>query len=295
MHAARSMTETKINERILSNKLGIVFISHIMYKAGVTNSDPDTLRHRRSGPGIPEHSGMSSQHMYSSSSGNESCEYKVLQSLAAQLKNAIQDDLNDLCLRLHSCNLITNDNYDDCTNLMVPSYQRASQLIRIIQNRVCEHPINYVTFISVLENKPGGYYRSILSLLSDAMKNPDLFINSSTQHVDQSEFQTGHEASAAGGNLNLHKYFWYFVMFTGINIVVNIIIRIFIKDTGMIIAATAPQFLMCFFCFFILALGVILKDEETIKIAAFLYGLIAGIIVFVGITFAVVRFTDAML
>ena len=76
---------------------------------------------------------------------------------------------------------------------------------------------------------------------------------------------------------------------------VNIVVRIFITDTGMVIAATATQFLMCFMCFFILVLGVILKDEETIKIAAFLYGLIAGIIVFVGITFAVVNFTDAVL
>ena len=109
-----------------------------MYKAEVADNHPDTLRHRHSGrwPGISEHSGTSSQHLCSSSSGNESCEYKVLQSVAAQLKNAIQDDLNDLCLRLHSCNLISNDNYDDCTNLMVPSYQRASQLVRIIQNRV---------------------------------------------------------------------------------------------------------------------------------------------------------------
>ena len=118
-----------------------------MYKAEVTDrrNHPDTLRHR---------------------SGYGSIEYKVLQSLAAQLKNAIQDDLNDLCLQLHSCNLITNDNYDDCTNLMVPSYQRASQLIRIIQNRVYEYPINYATFISVLENKPGGYYHNIFYQLS---------------------------------------------------------------------------------------------------------------------------------
>ena len=178
---------------------------------------------------------------------------------------------------------------------MVPNYQRASQLIRIIQDRVCEHPIIYATFISVLENKPGGYYRSILSQFSDAMKNPDLH-TSSVQHVNRSEFLAG----AAGDNLhvNLHKYFWYFVIFTGINIIVNIIIRIFIPDTGMVIAASAAQFLMCFLCFFILALGVILKDEETIKIAAFLYGLIAGIIIFVGIiiiSFAVVRFTDTIL
>ena len=263
--------------------------SDMMHKAKV----PDTLR-QRNHSGVPKHSDTSSQHWYSSSSaGIESREYKILQSLTPQLKNAIQHDLNDLCLHLHSCNLLTNDNYDDCTNLMIPNYQRASQLIRIIQDRVCEHPINYATFISVLENKPDGYYRSILSQLSDAMKNSDLYtsFNSSAQYVNQSESQTG----AAGDNLNLHKYFWYFVIFTGINIVVNIVLRIFIPNTGMVIAASAAQFLLCFMCFFILTIGVILKDEETIKMAAFMYGLIAGIIIFVGISFAVVLFTDAIL
>ena len=124
------------------------------------------------------------------SSGVHSPEYKALQVVGPQLKNAIQYDIDDLSLQLLSCEMITVDNYKDFTNQMISTHQRASNLLRVLQSRVGQNPMNYATFISILENKsPRGYYRTIISELNRALTNAnthagDLHGSSAANQID---------------------------------------------------------------------------------------------------------------
>ena len=119
------------------------------------------------------------------------------------------------------------------------------------------------------------------------MKNPDLYnLSSTAQHMSQSVF-----TCVGGDSLNLHKYYWYIVLFVCINFIINIIIRVVISDApGMVMAATAAQVFLFLYFVFVFSLGVIFKDENIAQVATFTYGLSAGIIIFMGITFSVVNF-----
>ena len=90
-------------------------------------------------------------------------------------------------------------------------------------------------------------------------------------------------------SLNLRKYYGYVIIFTGINIVMNIILRLVIVDGAMVTAATAAQVLLYVGFIFILMLGVIMKDrlKDTIEAGTFGLGLTAGITVFLGIIFTI--------
>ena len=219
------------------------------------------------------------------SSGVYSPEYKALQIVGPQLKNAIQYDIDDLSLQLHSCEMITDDNYEDFTNQMISTHQRASNLLRVLQSRVGQNPMNYATFVSILENKsPRGYYRSVISELNRALTNVHT-------HAGDLHGSTANQIDSGATNtsetLNLQKYYGYVIIFTGINIVMNIILRLVIVDGAMVTAATAAQVLLYVGFIFILMLGVITKDENTIEAGTFGLGLTVGITVLLGIIFAI--------
>lgn len=216
--------------------------------------------------------------MNSPSFGIDSPEYKVLQILAPQVKSAIQHDLHDLSLQLLSCGMITEDNHEDFSNEIIPTYQRASKLLRVVQSRVAQNPLNYATFVSVLENKgPHNYYQSVLSQLSHTL------MDESTHHGSTSTQLTIMDQKLDGDSQSLHKYYWYIVIFTLINFLLNIIVRIVIAEDGMIKAVTASQILLYLAFIFIFVLGVVMKDQNTIEIGIFGFGLSVGIIILVGI------------
>ena len=218
--------------------------------------------------------------------GADSPEYKALQSVGHQLKNAIQHDIDDLSLQLHSCGMITDDNYEDFTNRMISTHQRASSLLRVVQSRVGQNPVNYATFVNILENKqPRDYYRNIISELNRALMDPHTY--ASGLHSD-TENQTNTGATNLNGeNLNLRKYYCYVIIFTIINIMMNIILRMVIVDGAMVTAATAAQVLLYVGFIFILMLGVMAKDENMIEAGTFGLGLTVGITVLLGIIFAI--------
>ena len=219
------------------------------------------------------------------SSGVHSPEYKALQVVGPQLKNAIQYDIDDLSLQLLSCEMITVDNYEDFTNQMISTHQRASNLLRVLQSRVGQNPMNYATFVSILENKsPRGYYHSVISELNRALTNAHT-------HAGNLHGSTANQIDSGATNtsetLNVRKYYGYVIIFTGINIVMNIILRLVIVDGAMVTAATAAQVLLYVGFIFILMLGVIMKDENTIEAGTFGLGLTVGITVLLGIIFAI--------
>ena len=216
----------------------------------------------------------------------DSPECRALQSVGPQLKNAILHDIDDLSLQLHSCGMITDDNYGDFTNQMISAHQRASSLLRVVQNRVGQNPVNYATFVNILENKqPRGYYRSIISELNRALTDPHTYASGSHSGTGN---QTDNGATNTNENLNLQKYYRYVIIFTGINIVMNIILRLVIVDGAMVTAATAAQVLLYVGFIFILMLGVMMKDENTIEAGTFGLGLTVGITVLLGIIFAII-------
>ena len=218
-------------------------------------------------------------------SGVDSPEYKTLQRVGPRLKNAIQHDIDDLSLQLHSCGMITDDNYEEFTNRMISTHQRASSLLRVVQSRVGQNPLNYATFVNILENKqPRGYYRSIISELNRALTDPHTYASG---FHSGTENQTNTGATNLGENLNIRKYYRYVIIFTVINIIMNIILRMVIVDGAMVTAATAAQVLLYVGFIFILMLGVMMKDENTIEAGTFGLGLTAGITVLLGIIFAI--------
>ena len=216
------------------------------------------------------------------SSGIHSPECKALQVVGPQLKNAIQYDIDDLSLQLLSRDIVNVDNFEDFTNQMISTHQRASNLLRVLQSRVGQNPMNYAMFISILENKsPRGYYHSVISELNRALTNAhthagDLYGSSTANHIDSGTTNTSE-------TINLRKYYGYIIIFTGINIVMNIILRLVIVDGAMVTAATAAQVLLYVGFIFILMLGVIMKDKDTIEAGIFGLGLTVGITVFLGI------------
>ena len=144
--------------------------------------------------------------------------------------------------------------------------------------------MNYAMFVSVLENKsPQGYYHSVISELNRALTNAHT-------HADDLHGSTANQIDSGAMNtsetLNFRKYYGY-VIFTGINIVMNIILRLVIVDGAMVTAATAAQVLLYVGCTFMLMLGVITKDENTIEAGTFGLGLTVGITVLLDIIFAI--------
>ena len=217
------------------------------------------------------------------SSGLNSPEYKALQVVGPKLKNAIQYDIDDLSLQLLSCGIITVDNFEDFTNQLISTHQRASNLLRVLQNRVGQNAMNYATFISIIENKsPRGYYHSVISELNRALLTNYAHVHAGDLHGSTAN-QIDSGAMNTNETLNLQKYYGYIIIFTGINIVMNIILRLVIVDGAMLTAATAAQVLLYVGFIFILMLGVIMKDKDTIKAGTFGLGLTVGITVFLGI------------
>ena len=229
------------------------------------NELPAGLRRRTAGTNIP------------CTETDYSPEYRVLQKLAPQVRKAIQYDLPDLSLHLMSCGMITEDDHEDFTNEMTSTHLRASNLLKVVQSRVSQNPLNYATFVSVLEGKgPRNYYQSILSQLSHAL------MDESAHSTDASllmKLDLG-----ANKQWSLHKYYRNIIIFTLIHFLLNIIIRILLEDDVMVLSVTAAQIFLSLYIVFMFVLGVVIKDVVIIEAVIFGLGVSIGVFIFVGLS-----------
>lgn len=88
-------------------------------------------------------------------------QYRIIQRLAPDLKNAVKDDLCDFSLSLLSHGLITAEKQREFMNQAVSVDARASNLITTVLNRIKLDVRHYTVFVGVLEEKE-WYYKSVL-------------------------------------------------------------------------------------------------------------------------------------
>lgn len=99
-----------------------------------------------------------------------SAEYRALTRHTSDLQLAIGRNLTPLGAGLVGAELITPDQYDDIRTPYRPVNDRAADLVRFIQIKVCQNPQHYNTFIDTLK-KDEREYRDILKKLEESLKS----------------------------------------------------------------------------------------------------------------------------
>ena len=129
----------------------------------------------------------------SSATNSESPEYRLIVRLTAELRTAIQGDLQNISDHLLSCGMITHDNHEDFTTSYKPSHTRAASLIRAVQNKIKLDCRYFSKFVKILE-KNKQYYSSILQkLYSHGMDSPPMY---SQHHVCEDSLSELNETGA---------------------------------------------------------------------------------------------------
>ena len=97
-----------------------------------------------------------------------SIEYEVLIRHTVYLQRAVKDSLISLGAELVAAQTIFPSQYREIRNTSRPVDERAADLVEYVQNKVCQNPRHYYTFIEILK-KDLSQYGDILTILEQAM------------------------------------------------------------------------------------------------------------------------------